>query len=840
MEFRNCPSCKASVLEDDVADCPFCGASMSGKPGAKPAPKPPVKSAAPGAAKPAAPVAKGAVAEKPPATGTARTRPTREPEPEREEDTSDPFEVDPLANKSATQVSVKSAKGRTIEVKCPMCDTVGFIAPSQAGKDVKCCNPSCKLSVFKAPKLPPEVVAEPEKPKGLSTLMLSIIGVLAVALVGGGIWYFVLREEPKTPFVGPIDPLPPTPEPVKPDPVPGNEVKHPTKHIVSTVAEIQKLSLEKLPKVILQRDIRSKPYGKQLATEALLSVGDLAKAQAQLASMGASGVQYTIGPLAILAQLQLDAGDKSGAEASLKEAVAQSGKLPDVGRTPLDAVAILAATLVRFDRTPEAVQLLGRYAQKNSDGRATLSLLWRASLDRGSFDFSKESSLSHLEQCGKPLWVSTAIHLCRHGQWDQAFAWAKSAPDAVTQDAALAAVAGMLASRLVRTPDPALEAKLKTATDAAGLSAKVRMLVAAAEVRLQSGDKRITQATATEIETLLASTPIPSVAPMPDMKAIYDSKGVPFAALPNPGPGTSLALAFGDIADLQMKLGDTASGWATQAKALEVLRSVTPSPALAQHLADQCEKNGEVIKNQLNTALKLGNEEGKKLRALSQYRLQCEVILNLANDRFAIQQALLRRSIRYGLHQEVWQYAQDMELKEMAERDPYRSRSSLLTDLYYSTFFQEKARKDFASQAYGVYTEKEKTAVKAALATVGQIARADTEARTGDASQVADMLKPLYVGTTIDRHVIDQHVLGMVGELARKSIGSSYAYIQRFGLAEPTIKEDSLRLLAGLSITLGQGPELWKLMEDDLDIKSTDLAAAYLGYLEAIQATGAK
>ena len=842
MEFRNCPSCKASVLEDDVADCPFCGASMSGKPGAKPAPKPasgPAKPPAPGLAKPGAPAAKGAAAEKPPATGTARTRPTREPEPEREEDTSDPFEVDPLANKSATQVSVKSAKGRTIEVKCPMCDTVGFIAPSQAGKDVKCCNPSCKLSVFKAPKLPPEVVAEPEKPKGLSTLMLSIIGVLAVALVGGGIWYFVLREELK-PLVVPIDPLPPTPEPVKPDPVPDNSVKHPTKHIVSTVAEIKKLSLEKMPETIVQRDIRSKPYGKQLATEALLSVGDLAKAKAQLASMGASGVQYTIGPLAILAQLQLDAGDKAGAEASLKEAVAQSGKLPDVGRTPLDAVAILAATLVRFDRTPEAVQLLGRYAQKNSDGRATLSLLWRASLDRGSFDLARESSLSHLDLCGKPLWVSTAIHLCRHGQWDQALAWAKSAPDAVTQDAALAAWAGMLASRLVRTPDPALEAKLKTATDAAGLSAKVRMLVAAAEVRLQSGDKSITQTTATEIATLLALTPIPPVAPMPDMKAIYDSKGVPFAALPNPGPGTSLALAFGDIADLQMKLGDIASGWATQTKALGVLRSVTPSPALAQHLADQCDKNGEVIKNQLNTALKLGNEEGKKLRALSQYRLQCEVILNLANDRFAIQQALLRRSIRYGLHQEVWQYAQDMELKEMAERDPYRSRSSLLTDLYYSTFFQEKARKDFAIQAYGVYTPKEQKAVMDALATVGQIARADSEARTGDASQVADMLKPLYVGTTIDRHVIDQHVLGMVGELARKSIGSSYAYIQRFGLAEPTIKEDSLRLLAGLSIVQGKGPELWKLMAEDLDLKSTDRAAAYLGYLEAIQATGAK
>jgi hypothetical protein len=843
MEFRKCPSCKASVLEDDVADCPFCGASMSGKPGAKPAAKPaagPAKAAAPGAAKPAGPSAKGLVPDKAPAAGGARSRPIAEPEPERPQDEGDPFEVDPRAHQQAAQVSVKQAKGRTVEVKCPMCETVGFIAPSQAGKDVKCCNPSCRLPIFKAPKLPPEVVAEPEKPKGLSALMLSIIGIVAVALVGGGVWYFVLREEPK-PIVGPIDNGPTVPEPPKsPDKDTVNQVVLPTRHVVSTVTEIQKLSLEEIAKVIVLRDIRSKPYGKQLATEALLAVGDLAKAKDQLAGMGAGGVQYTVGPLAILAQLQLDAGDKAGAEASLKEAVTQSAKLPDVGRSPLDAVAILAATLVRFDRSAEAVQLLGRYARKDSDGRAGLSLMWRASLDRGSFDIAKESSLSHLELCGKPLWVSTAVHLCRHGQWDQALTWAKSAPDQVTQDAALAACAGMMAARLVRTPDPALETQLKTATDSASLSAKVRMLVAAAEVRHLSGDKGITAASVAPIAVLLASTPIPPAVPMPAIKAIYDSKGMSFAGLPDPAPGTSLALAFGDIADLQMQLGDTAGGWATQAKAQEVLRSVSPSPALAQELVDQCANNTEIVKSQLDTALKLGNDGAKKLRALSQYRVQCEAILNLANDRFAIQQAFLRRSILHGLHQEVWQYAQEMELKEMTERDPYRSRSGLLADLYYATYFQEKARKDFAIQTYGEYSAEEKKAVGKAESTLGQLAAANSVARTANASKVADMLKPLYVGATIDRQILDGHVLGEVSRLAGKSLGASYTYLQRFGLADPAIKEDSLRLLAGMSIVQGKGPELWKLMEADLTLTSTDRAAAYLGYLEGIQATGAK
>ncbi len=843
MEFRNCPSCKASVLEDDVADCPFCGASMSGKPSAKPAPKPaagPAKSPAPGGAKPGSPAPKGPSADKAPAAGAARPRPTRDPEPEEQaEDTSDPFEVDPLAHKSATQVSVKSAKGRTIEVKCPMCETVGFIAPSQAGKDVKCCNPSCKLPIFKSPKLPPEVVAEPEKSKGLSTLMLSIIGILLVSAVGGGVWYFVLREEPKPPVIDPIPVGPIDPPPV--DPVPdenGNVVVVPQKHQVSTVAEIKKLSQEELLKVTVQRDIRSKPYGRQLAAEGLLAVGDLAGAKDQISKMGANGGPYAVGPLATLAQQQLNAGDKAGAEASLKEAVTLSAKLLDVGRPSLDSVAVLASLLVRLDRTPEASQLLGRYAQKDSEERAMLSLYWRASLDRGSFDFAKESSLSHLELCGKPLWISTIIQLCRHGQWDQALTWAKSAPDQVTQDAALAACAGMMSWKLVRQPDPAIESKLKAAIESAGLAAKVRMQVAVAEVRLMAGDKSVTKATVTEIEALLASTSIPPAAIVLGTKAIYDSKGIPFAGLPDPAPGTSLALGWGDIADLQMKLGDTAGGWVTQAKALEMLRSVSPSPAMAQHLVDQCADNGEVVKNQLNTALNLGNDGAKKLRALSQYRVQCEVILKLANDRFAMQQTLLRRSIRYGLHAEVWQYAQEMEQAEMAQSEPYRSQSTLLTDLYYATYFG--GQKEFATQTYNGYTAEEQRAVKLAESTVGNLAAANSVVRSGDASKVADRLKPMYVGTTIDRHIIDHQVFENVAELAQKSVKSSYSLIQRLGLADPIAKEDALRLLAGWTIIQGKGPELWKLMEADREITSTDRAAIYLGFLDGIQASGAR
>src|SRR5690349_12284001 len=146
MDFRNCPSCKASVLEDDVEDCPFCGASMSGKPSSKPVaakPAPQVKSTA--AAKPQAAAAAGG------AKSGAPTGAKRRPTPEELDDGTDPFEVDTRSIVKAPPVSPKPAKGRMQRVVCPMCETPGFISPQQVGKEVKCCNPQCLMPVFTVP-----------------------------------------------------------------------------------------------------------------------------------------------------------------------------------------------------------------------------------------------------------------------------------------------------------------------------------------------------------------------------------------------------------------------------------------------------------------------------------------------------------------------------------------------------------------------------------------------------------------------------------------------------------------------------------------------------------------
>ena len=190
MEFRSCPSCKASVLEDDVEDCPFCGASMSGKPSAapaKPAARPATRPSAAGTSRPAAPVKpapdtpaqRGTPAPKSPAgPGPVRARP--EPEEDRPADNSDPFEVDPLANKQATAVAIKPGKGRTIEVKCPMCETIGYSSSKVVGHTVKCCNPQCLVPIFtvKAPRKEEPPAPPPPTPKTPVALYAGIIGAV--------------------------------------------------------------------------------------------------------------------------------------------------------------------------------------------------------------------------------------------------------------------------------------------------------------------------------------------------------------------------------------------------------------------------------------------------------------------------------------------------------------------------------------------------------------------------------------------------------------------------------------------------------------------------------------
>ena len=213
MDLPTCPACGQSVLDDDAEECPFCGASMSGKPSKK--------KTSPAAA--AAPVVK---AKQPPKAAPPKSESTKPDSPRKsskpdspkddaaatkisqDSDDDDPFDIDTTASQRAIPLSPKPSKGRLHRVFCPMCETPGFTTKKAAGKEVKCSNPDCLVPLFTAPPLEvkeKEVVEEPEPPtKRLSLgVLIGLVGLLAVVV--GGIVIFVFKQD-QPPSDGPGPP----------------------------------------------------------------------------------------------------------------------------------------------------------------------------------------------------------------------------------------------------------------------------------------------------------------------------------------------------------------------------------------------------------------------------------------------------------------------------------------------------------------------------------------------------------------------------------------------------------------------------------------------------------
>ena len=105
--------------------------------------------------------------------------------------------MDISALQKAIPVAPKPTKQRTLEVKCPMCESLGYVAPQHQGKDVKCANPNCKHPYFTVP-IPKKDSSDAglKKKKGMSIGQVLAIVIGCIALAGTGIWWFVIRLEP--------------------------------------------------------------------------------------------------------------------------------------------------------------------------------------------------------------------------------------------------------------------------------------------------------------------------------------------------------------------------------------------------------------------------------------------------------------------------------------------------------------------------------------------------------------------------------------------------------------------------------------------------------------------
>ncbi|MCA9030734.1 MAG: hypothetical protein KDA66_08000 [Planctomycetaceae bacterium] len=662
MEFRTCPTCQASVLEDDVEDCPFCGASMSGKPAKK---------------KPSQPAAGGAAA------GTSQGKPTkkvaRPAAPSAEstdgDDEDNPFGVDTTAKTKAIPLSRKPTQSRTVLVKCPMCETEGYISPSDAGKHVRCGNADCMVPVFRAPKAEvEETVTEAPPQEGMSPLIKFGVPLALVAFVGAG-WFYYSAMNPAPVEAPPVDmgsiptgngggPEEHNPENVG-TPTEVVATKKGTAEFAGTFAKgAAALADERRPKK------RSHEYARQLATEILADHGQVNAAVAelvQLETISKKSTYHQIGPHVELGWQAHTAGKTADAEKHAKAALelVKDPSVPKAVRRTLDAEVATIALLAELSLAGEALERLNIH--QTSTPRGYLSMLWTAAIHGQTFDVEVEANAPWHIEAPCPVWIAVIETIVARGDASIAQSFCSQHPTVVGQEACLAAWAGR--SVLVAEKGTVPEAVKSAIANAKTPSAKVRMLSAVAYAQLASGNgngAKETLATAvTELANLGEAQPIP----LPGMKEIYESKGKPHAGLPDPAIAQAKAFAAADVALVQFSMNDTQTAWATLQTALSWARVMAPSAAATQGLLDDCEKSSDTIKARLANVAPKGTSD---FLAFNQYRRQCGSLHGEATARHQFQEGLLEAVALLGDLHDVWNYASSRSNEaDKSQQEPY-------------------------------------------------------------------------------------------------------------------------------------------------------------------------
>lgn len=825
MDFRTCPACQASVLEDDVADCPFCGASMSGKPSTKPkaAATAPAKTAAATAARPAA-------SPRPSGAKSAPTRPkAATAEAPAASDESDPFDVDTRAVRQAVPISPKPLKGRTVKIVCPMCETAGFVGPQHAGKDVKCCNPACLVPVFTAPR--PEAAkkeAEPEVAKGMSTGVLATISVVLLGAVAAGVYFAFLRDGDKPPQPGPVIDIPIVPTPVATQgtdsPTEATPVK-PQGPPPVPLDEVRATSLDEIVKRAQQRENRSKPYSRRLAAEAFVDVGRLNDARQQLEAMQkVAGYQsfYEVEPLTAVALAERAAGNSAGAKATLDAALAKAD-FPSVGRGPLDAAAALAAALVLTGRANEARQVV--QAAQDAGMRGEMSTLWRQALDTRTYDVDAAAHRPYFRSMPAHQWVTVTSSVVALGDPQAALAWAQSARTPPVLDNSLAAWAG----GLMLSAQPAARAQaLSQVEQAAGgftPAARARVWAAVADAQLSQGDRAAAQASLDKAASALAEiVPAKASLPMPDMMAIHDGEGKPHAGLPDPAPWQTAALAAADLAQVRGTLGDLDGAWEALQRGLALARSMTPSPAAARAVRNECDENDAGVQARLKQTL--GVDGNRLFLARNQYRQQCTEIRDAADARFAFQVGLLRQAAEMGLLEPAWDEARARDgHADVSEREPY-----LETSLpgFLVLHARSAGKPDVAAAV-----EEALGSQKVRIDPVDRMERALHAALEGKKFADAAGVLSAYERTAgVDPYPAQLQALRAVGRLVAVR---EYAGALDFttALTNPLSREDAWWLLSAASVRDGEYSQVWRKAQS-ARMSATDWCALYRGMIAGL------
>lgn len=808
MDFRICPACQASVLEDDAVDCPFCGASMTtGKPaaGAKAPPKTSPAAAGGSAAAPTSPRPKAA-----PAPKQVQTEST------------DPFEVDTSAARKAIPVKPRPAKGYMIRVTCPMCERPGFISPHEVGKEVRCCNPDCLVPVFVAS--PPPEAAPPPQPveKGGQRLwLLGGVGVLVIA-VGVAAAFLIRRKPPEG--TGPIDlgQLRPTPtvNGAVPPPAPG-EQPQPQGPAPLTPQEVIARSLEGL-RAAAQRaqNQRERALATRLLAEALIRSGNVAQAREELRSLTGTVRYLAIPPLALEAWRQIDAGQEAAAQKTLESALELQSSLPRQGRDALDAVSLLASALVAVGRVEEARALV---EQHNDPLLGQLSAVWRAAVDGGVFRLDLLSRRACFHDLPHPQWASVTQVLAGHRRDEAAQAWALAAPDVAARHNCCAILASQWATHLSGAD---LDNRLTALAEGLEPVGRTRLWCAAGQAVLDRGDLERARALAGKARESLQGVPPPSAVPVPEMAPLYELADAAERGLPDPVPHRSAALAAMDLFALESQLG-TEGAFAHVGRALEFSRGMGPGVPQTGALVREIEESFAATRRRFAQVLMI--DDSVASARFSRYQTQVKVWHERAQERLAFETRLLTRAALAGHAAQVWALMQSAEsAAEPAARQSYRD--STLPGL-----LLELARVDGASSLGQEVAKAFPQGPPPLSATDRVLVMLRADPTLQDWEKLRSRLQEYFERREPDYYRVNVAVLGAV--LARLESDPPAAMRLAVALPDPLLSEDALWLVAARGTLLGKARTLQEGFVAR-EFASTAAMALYRGFLDGAAVPG--
>ena len=647
MDLPSCPACGQSVLDEDAADCPFCGASMSGKGGGG-----------------------GASAKAAAKSGSAKGGTKKKADKEGDSGKGDdPFEVASPVTGKVIQLLPKPSKGRLHRMVCPMCETPGFHSKNAAGKDVKCANPECLVPLFTSPPLEEEVAAEPvaEPKKGMGIISYVVIGLIAAAALGGGAW--VLTDDApaanENEVVFKDDGSPEPPDGPEDPPEPGSDPDEGTITIVEPVpagppaAELRTKALQWMYQLSLDADANRKPYCRRLAAEAWARMGPGNEEEvnghlAQLEKTGGSRMAYQkVLPGVEVAWQMLAAGDQAGAVAKANSFVPMLEQLPPQGMLALDIVTELAVLRVALGQEDEARTLL---ASRQNDG--PLGQLME-SLARARFTalpFNRAVGQRPPLGWADPQAVAVTVGLTARGLDAQAQTWATT-PECV---------AAWAQTTILRAGSAEPLAAVQGKAEAMAPLDKARYLSRIGLALDAIGAEAEAKTTAAETTATLTSVGTPAPLQRPDLQEQRNFNP------PDKSAERNAAFVALEVAQLELAVNGPDAAWKSIEFALAQTRGIAPSLTAAREPSATIARLGpEGVKAQLKLKYGLQTED----EARNEFRLYQNRIARLqrsAVDRFALQGRILTTASEWGLVDQVWAEMQSREANDNSdENEPW-------------------------------------------------------------------------------------------------------------------------------------------------------------------------